>query len=236
MAALALTSVRRPGTVSFMAKQAKEPPVEIIARALVRRSRSATLATALTGKREGWPYASLVTVAFTMDGAPILLMSKLADHTRNLMEDARASLLFEEASHLPNPQTGPRVTLTGRLKTTRDKNLAARFLARHPGAALYADFADFDFYKMTVERAHFVGGFGRANWIAAKKFLLDKEMIRVFESSEPHMIERLTGEKAEILAQNFGKGWKIVALDPEGFDLVRGKSFKRFEFDKPVNS
>ncbi|NQU57564.1 MAG: pyridoxamine 5'-phosphate oxidase family protein, partial [Rhodospirillales bacterium] len=203
-----------------MAKEDQAETVEVIARALVRRSRSAALASALTGRRQGWPYASLVSVACATDASPLLLISTLADHTRNLAEDARASLLFEEASGLPNPQTGPRVTLTGRLKPTTEKVSAQRFLAHHPGAELYAGFTDFRFYRMQVERAHYVGGFGRANWMAAKKFLFDAKASDAVAAAEQNLIKRLNGVHAKALLGLVGKNWRICSVDPEGLDLT----------------
>jgi len=133
------------------------------ARRLLKRARLAALATSLV--RGGWPYASLVTVAADADGSPILLLSDLADHTKNLAGDPRASLLIDEAEGLANPQTAERLTVMGRLKRSDDPSLRRRFLSMHPKARLYADFGDFHFYRMTVTRAHYVGGFGRALWI-----------------------------------------------------------------------
>lgn len=216
----------------------KTPDTGLIAeaRALVRRARSASLGTALTGRRKGWPYVSLVSVACAADASPLLLISTLADHTRNLADDDRASLLFEEAGGLANPQAAPRVTLTGRLKPTGDEALARRFLARHPGAALYAGFADFGFYRMEVERAHYVGGFGTAKWFAAKAFLFDQGIARSIAVDEERMLRRLEGDLAEDLARAAGKAAKPIAVDPEGIDLKRRNAFKRLNFIKPIKS
>lgn len=219
-----------------MAKAEQNQDIDVIARALVRRNRSATLATALTGRRQGWPYASLVSVACLADASPVLLLSTLADHTRNLAEEPRASLLFEEASGLANPQTGPRVTLTGRLKPTSDPLPARRFLARHPAAELYAGFADFRFYRMKVERAHYVGGFARANWMAAKKFLYDAKSSDAVAAAEQNLIERLNRDQAQVLARLAGKPVTLCAIDPEGLDFISGKTFRRVPFVRPVRS
>jgi heme iron utilization protein len=229
--------------IVVMVKKIGNPAIDVITRALVRRCRSAVLATALGGKRKGWPYASLVTVACRTDGSPILLMSTLADHTRNLLEDPRASLLFEEASYLPNPQTGPRVTLTGTLHPTDDAALASRFLSRHPGAKLYAGFADFRFYVMKVDRAHYVGGFGRAKWLGAKKFLFEAKASEALAVGETKALKRLNEKYAQSLLRlmdNAGKKsnklWTAYGLDPEGIDLVRNNIFGRIEFDRPVQT
>ncbi len=229
--------------IGLMAKQKQSEQIDSIARGLVRRCRSATLATALRGRRQGWPYASLVTVACAVDASPILLMSTLADHTRNLIDDSRASLLFEEASSLPNPQTGPRVTITGRLIPTTDKDLARRFLARHPGAEQYAGFADFCFYGMKVERAHYVGGFGRAYWLSAKQFLFDRDASQTLAATETEILERLNREYGQTLSKLIEKPkkttkkfWKAYGLDPEGLDLARNNTHRRIEFLNTVKT
>ncbi|MEE9545585.1 MAG: hypothetical protein V3V55_08360, partial [Rhodospirillales bacterium] len=190
----------------------QSPPCE--ARGLIRRARSAALATALTvrrkspqaGKRrrqqaQDWPYASMVTLACDGDASPLLLLSDLADHSRNLKTLERASLLIEAASGLPNPQTGPRVTIMGRIEKTDDPRHARRFLARHPGARMYAGFRDFNFYRMSVERVYFVGGFGRAVWFQGRKFLLDAK-------SSPDL-ERRDGDLGRVCIAAEGSGLDV---------------------------
>lgn len=211
------------------------------ARALIRTRRSAVLATALATDG-GWPYASLVTVACDVDGSPITLFSALSDHTRNLAADPRASLLLEDASRRANPQTGPRATLLGRLVPDDDPRLRRRFLATHPGAAQYADFGDFRFFRMAVERVHWVGGFARARWLGAPDVLADAEGSRRLAEAEPEILDRVGREDAEAidrcarsLLRRAGRGWRIVAIDPEGCDLRRGETaFARLPFPAPV--
>ena len=116
------------------------------ARALMRRSRAAMVSTALKSG-DGWPYGSLVSVAFDSDLSPLMLFSTLSDHTRNLAQDPRASLLFEETSRLKNPQTGPRVSVLGLITKTSAERHQRRFLALHPEAAVYAGFGDFGFER-----------------------------------------------------------------------------------------
>ncbi len=116
--------------------------------------------------KSGTPYVSLTTIAVGEDVKPILLLSGLAEHSKNLTSQNQASLLIERASHLKNPQTGPRVTLIGSISKSdldADKQL---FLSIHPSAAAYAGFGDFAFYKMTVDKVHYVGGFGAAHWFS----------------------------------------------------------------------
>ncbi len=214
-----------------------------LARAIVRRSRSASLATAIPSK-DGFPYVSLVTVACDMDASPLMLFSTLADHTRNLIDDPRASLLFEETSRRGNPQTGPRVTLSGKIRRVKDIRLAERFLARHPQARMYAGFGDFSFYRMTVERAHWVGGFARARWLPARRVMfMDKDACAAIADCEAGVVEHMNADHPDAvdvyangLLGRKGAGWSMTGIDPEGIDLRRGAQFARLSFEEPVRS
>ncbi len=147
-----------------------EQPASMVRR-LMAAARQATLATALARDGSGRPYASLVLVALAADGDPILLLSDLADHSRNLATEPRAALLFDGTAGLDDPLTGPRATVLGHMRPIADGatagGLKAAFLARHPGAAGYADFGDFRIYRMVVDSAHLVAGFGRIHWLSA---------------------------------------------------------------------
>lgn len=210
------------------------------AAALLRRARSGALATALTSD-QGRPYASLVTVALDVDGSPVFLFSELSDHTKNLAVDGRASLLIEEASRHTNPQTGPRITLVGRVDRDAEPRLRRRYLARHPSASLYAGFADFHVFRMTVEHVHFVGGFGRARWLGAADLLADRAAADAIAGCEENLLLRMNGECAAdvtLLALHLlnrrGNGWQIVGVDPAGADLRRGAAFARLQFPHPA--
>jgi len=133
------------------------------ARGLIRAADRAVLATS----QDGWPYASLVLPALDTDGAPLLLLSDLAEHAKNLKADPRCSLLYDGTAGLADPLTGPRVTVLGEARPIQDRDLLARFVARQPSAKLYAGFGDFRLYRMAVARAHLVAGFGRIHWIGA---------------------------------------------------------------------
>src|SRR5689334_21205250 len=100
--------------------------------------------------------------------------SSAADAARRLIRACdRATLATAMPAGSDNALTGPRVTVLGRIAPSEDPADRARFLARHPSAALYADFADFRFYRVAVERAHLVAGFGRIDWVDAAALLFD---------------------------------------------------------------
>lgn len=202
-------------------------------RRVVRGCRKAALAT-LAADGSG-PYASLVTVALDHDLAPLLLLSGISDHTRNLLADARLSLLFDGTEGHPNPQTGPRVTLCGMAARTDCDRLRARFLARHPGAARYASFGDFGLWRVEPSRAHFVGGFGRAVWFDAP-FGLEPAVAAGLVTAEAGILDHMNADHADAVdclahaAGGEGTGWRMVAVDPDGAELAREDSLLRTPF------
>src|SRR5438876_3899725 len=118
----------------------------LTARRLLRSLDRAALATSLAPASGGGPYVSLVLAATAADGAPLLLISDLAQHTMNIAAEPRVALLFDGTGGFDEPLTGPRVSVLGRAERTADAGLRARYVARHPSAALYAGFADFNLY------------------------------------------------------------------------------------------
>jgi heme iron utilization protein len=134
------------------------------ARTLVASRSTGTLCT-LALDPAGYPYGSFVTVAFDA-GNPVFLISSLAEHTRNLERDPRASLLVAE-SGAADPLANGRVTLLGPCTRVGSDETSARtaFLATHPNAGYYADFRDFGFWRLQVESVRYIGGYGRMSWV-----------------------------------------------------------------------
>ena len=206
------------------------------ARGLLRRVDRASLATAFGAGRDVYPYASLVLVAADYDASPLLLISNLAEHTKNLVHDARASLLFDGTTGLDDPLTGARVTVLGTLRPDDDAVRRRRFVARHPSAALYAGFKDFALYRMEVARAHLVAGFGRIHWIEAQELLL-RDDVAWLRTGEPGILEHMNHDHAatiDLYAQRLlalsGDGWRITGVDREGADLRRSGAIARLDF------
>ena len=211
------------------------------ARAVARACRKAVLATSLQPAIAGQsatPYASLVLVAFDHDATPLLLISQLAEHTRNIQASAAVSLLCDGTEGYAEPLTGPRATLLGRAEITDEPRHRARFLARPPGAALYADFKDFALYKLNVSRAHIVAGFGRIHWFDDFRYggdwaaLAEAEAGIVAHMNEDHAdaVQLYAGRLLGLT----GTGWRLCGIDPEGADLILDGRLARLPFDKPV--
>jgi len=132
------------------------------------RARSATLAT-LAREPAGYPYASLVAVAWDAVGRPLLCISALAEHTKNLAAHKEASLLVvEQAAEGADPLSLGRVTMIGPCEPVAEEDRTdarARFLRAVPSSATYADMRDFAWYRLEPVSLRYVGGFGRMTWI-----------------------------------------------------------------------
>jgi len=211
-------------------------------RQLLRQGCSATLSTALA-THQSWPYASFVTYATDHSGALIFLFSDLSDHARNLQADNRASVLVERTSNRKYPQTGPRVTLVGKIRKTRDPQHAERFFARHPRARMYAGFADFHFYRMPVERAHYVGGFAKAVWFRGRDLGVPASVAGPFADAEAAILQHMNDDHADAidlyanrLLERKGSGWKMTGVDADGIDVCKTGRFARLAFDQPLKS
>ncbi len=228
-----------------------EPKPGVMVRGLVRAAERASLASALARDGSGRPYASLVLSACDHDGSPILLLSDLAEHSKNLAAEPRAALLFDGTAGHDEPLTGPRASLLGEIRPIEDTagngaaRLKARYLARHPGAKTYAGFADFRLYRMTVESAHLVAGFGRIHWLAGPEVRFDTAGCGALAEAEADIVAHMNadhGAALEAIALRLlglpkpdrGGAWVMTGIDPEGFDLRAGGRRARAGFAAPL--
>ncbi len=205
-------------------------------RQLLRRARTCSLSTLSRG--DGTPYGSLANIASDGAGRPLILISRLAWHTQNLEADARGSVLAGELPAKGDALVGPRVTVLGRFERVEDANLRRRYLARHPQAALYADFPDFSFWRLSPSAIHGVAGFGRIETLTPDEvFPVAAEM----EALEMSAIEHMNHDHAEAIhlyATKILKAppgpWRVLAIDPDGADIGLHEQSLRMEFHSPV--
>lgn len=214
--------------------------ISLQSRLLLRQTRTAALGTAMP--ETGHPYVSLVNVATDIVGQPLLLISKLAIHTQNLLSDRRASLLVcaPDDTRGEDPLTRMRITLIGTMREAPD--VRERYLAVHPAASLYAGFADFSFWRLEPESVHAVAGFGRISTFPGQDMLLPPEAAAAFAAIEggatQHMNEDHTdviGDFARMLGQPPGD-WRMATADLDGLDLVLGERTVRLPFPEPLAS
>jgi len=210
----------------------------LAAKKLLREGRSGALATLVAGS--GDPYCSLVNVATAVDGAPLLLLSKLALHTKNLLADARVSLMLDERKE-GDPLEGARVMLMGTCAKDSDRLSGPAYLRRHPEAEMFANFADFGFYRMDIARAHLVAGFGRIVDLKPQDVRTDISDAGALVESEVDAIAHMNADHAgacrlyatRLLGASDGD-WRCVGIDPEGLELQKGRTALRLPFPQRV--
>ncbi len=211
------------------------------ARRLLRAARAGTLATAAAG---GQPFASLVTPATAPDGSVLLFLSTLSEHTRHLLADPRCALMVTGAAEGANPQTAPRVTVTGLAAPEPDAALKARWLAVHPYAELYAGFGDFGLWRLRPEGALLVGGFARALRLSAAELLPDAASVASLAAAEAGIVAHCNADHADAMtqlagAEPAGGAWRMVAADVDGCDLAEAepepaRAVRRVAWSAPV--
>ncbi len=209
------------------------------ARKLLRAARSGTLATQTGGQ----PFASLVTPATAPDLSVLLLLSALSEHTRHLRAEPRCALLAAGAPDGPNPQTAPRLTVTGLAEPVPEAEaeaLKARWVALHPYAAFYADFDDFALWRLRPVAALYVGGFARAARLAREALLPDADAVAAVAGAEVGILAHCNEHHADALrriahhAGGHGHGWVMAAVDVDGCDLMQDETVLRIAWSAPV--
>jgi len=209
------------------------------ARTLMRRAFKGALAS--LESPSGAPYASLITLATDVSGVPIFLISTLARHTKNLVDDPRAAILIDGSGGAADPLQGARLTLSGRAEKVNDEAVKRRFLARHPEAAFYVDFPDFAFWRLALEGAHYIGGFGRIFDLTPGDILVCLQGAESLVEAEPGIVAHMNDDHAdavELYALAFTGGdpgpWRMTGIDPEGCDIALGADARRVLFATSV--
>ena len=212
----------------------------VAAKKLLREGRSGALATLMPGS--GDPYCSLVNVATAADGAPLLLISRLAVHTKNVLADPRVSLMIDERKE-GDPLQGARVMLMGTAAATEDADVRRRYLDRQPEAEMFVGFADFAFYRLALKAAHLVAGFGRIVDLKPQDILTETGDASELVAAEPEILAHMNGDHADavrlyatkLLGAPDGE-WRCVGCDPEGLELQRGRTALRLPFPQRVRA
>ena len=222
-----------------------QPTVEFdaakLTRSLLRRSRQGALATLMADS--GDPYCSLVNVASYADGSPILLISRLALHTRNILADHRVSLMLDERAE-GDPLEGSRIMLAGRAEQAGTDDLPAlrrRYLNAHPSAETFVDFNDFSFFRIRPSGAHLVAGFGRIVDLKPAQFLTVISDAGALLEAEQGAIDHMNADHRDatnlyatrLLGAEVAD-WRCTGCDPDGLDLQAGANTLRLDFPERV--
>jgi heme iron utilization protein len=222
-----------------------QPPADFDAarqaRLLLRRSRQGALATLMAGS--GDPYCSLVNVASHADGSPILLISRLALHTKNILGDSRVSLMLDERAE-GDPLQGSRIMLAGRAEQADGvaaEALRRRYLNAHPSAEVFVNFKDFSFFRIRPVAAHLVAGFGRIVDLEPEAFLTDISGAAALLEAEQGAIDHMNADHRETMnlyaSALLGAApadWRCTGCDPDGIDLQAGATTLRLDFPRRI--
>ena len=187
--------------------------------------------------------ASRVSLATDSSGCPVFPISRLSGHFTVLDNDPRASVLLGDPGK-GDPLAHPRITIFGRASCVKDTSadrVRARFLSRHPKSALYADFADFAFWRLEIGGATFNDGLGKAYEMTREHLIapVDGTLEEMESNAVAHMNEDhldAIALYAETFAGRLGGHWRLASFDLEGLDLTSGDDVARVWFDPPLAS
>jgi len=186
---------------------------------------------------EGYPFGSIAPYALDYEGQPAMLISEIAQHTRNIKRDRRVSLtVFDQCAD--DPQASGRLTWIGDAEpiSMSETEVRRRYLRYFPSAESYFDTHDFTFYRIRLRRARFIGGFGEIYWVESDSMILTNP----FRASEESIVDHMNSDHAnalihycELLGHRV-EAATMTGIDSEGFDLLANKRKLRFDFDSPI--
>lgn len=211
------------------------------ARQFLRSTRSGILST-ISAKFEGYPFGSVAPFVLDHDGQPLILISTLAEHTKNIISNPKVSLLVFAGTE--DLHANARLTLMGDASPADkdDMLLRARYLRYFPSAAQYFETHDFSFYRIQICQARYIGGFGKISWVASKELASPPNQLADLEAG---MLEHMNTDHADNLlayCKHFhgvnAESAEMLGIDSDGFDVLAknqtGERMLRFNFEQPV--
>ena len=207
------------------------------ARQFLSSTHSGVLST-ISARLGGYPFGSIAPFVLDHDGNPLILISTIAEHTKNIQADARVSLIaFDPAT--PDMQAGARLTVIGKaIPTDKDERLRARYLRYFPQAEGYFGMHDFLFHRIEMEQARFIGGFGKIHWIAGDELCAPPHRLATEETA---ILDHMNADHAENLRAYCrhvhgveAAQAAMIGIDTAGFDVRVDGKLLRFAFDTPV--
>jgi heme iron utilization protein len=208
------------------------------ARGFLRRTRSGVLSTH-SARFAGYPFGSIAPFVLDQDGRPLILISTIAEHTRNIQKNPHVSLIaFDHAA--PDMQAGGRLTLLGEasIADKQEGPLRARYLSYFPQAAQYFDMHDFLFHRIEIRQARYIGGFGNIHWIPGAELLPPANQLA---KQEAGILAHMNADHVDSLRAYCRHAHEVevesaemVGIDTDGFDIRADGRLLRFGFETPV--
>ncbi|UCH83728.1 MAG: pyridoxamine 5'-phosphate oxidase family protein [Candidatus Latescibacterota bacterium] len=211
------------------------------ARALIRRTDAGVLSTHSVELR-GYPFGSLTPFVASHEGRPVVFISKLAQHTKNIVADPRLCLtVFDPAEK--NRQTSTRVSIMGDgepVPSDQVQVLAERYFSFFPSARRFADFPDFQFYWVEPHQVRFIPGMGQIHWLEKTGWLVPTPDWKADETEIIQQVNERHTRSLDSLCRHFyeiqPKCAQVIAADPEGFHIRADDDILYFVFERPCIS
>jgi len=189
---------------------------------------------------EGYPFGSIAPYALNYESEPTILISDIAQHTRNIKQNNKVSLtVFDQC--VDDPQSHGRLTWIGDAESIDPNDMATRerYLRYFPSAESYFETHDFSFYRIRLRRARFIGGFGQIFWIEPDAMLVNNP----FRETEKGIVEHMNRDHqkallhyCQILGRESVDAVVMTGIDSEGFDLLADKRKLRMDFESPIHT
>lgn len=188
----------------------------------------------------GYPFGSVVPYVLDHDACPVMLVSRLAEHTKNLAADARASLLiYETGADSADIQAQARVTLLGKAELVPDPlAIESRYERFFPATAGYRTQLDFAFWRIVPVTLRAIAGFAKVHWVSREAYAPPANSLA---ADEPSILEHMNADHAQTLRAycrlrqvDVNQSVSMIGVDCDGFDLNVDGRLVRFEFDAPV--
>jgi putative heme iron utilization protein len=215
------------------------PDQELTARRLLNHQSFGVLSTH-SSDVEGYPFGSIAPYALDYEGQPAILISEIAQHTRNIKQNKKVSLtVFDPKAE--DPQASSRLTWIGDAESIdpSETEIRRRYLRYFPSAESYFETHDFSFYRIRLRRARFIGGFGQIFWIEPNSMLVSNP----FRETERGIVEHMNRDHQKALFHycRVLRGVEVdvvtmTGIDSEGFDMLAGKLKLRIDFDSPIHT
>ncbi|MBC7474673.1 MAG: DUF2470 domain-containing protein [Candidatus Sericytochromatia bacterium] len=206
------------------------------ARKLFRENSYGVLST-ISLDVEGYPFGSVTPYCLSNSLEPLLLISNIAQHTKNILANSKVSLtVFNNANS--DVQAGGRITYVGDAIKTDLEEDKTKYATYFPKSKEYFGFHDFSVFKIQFKRVRFIGGFGNIFWLDEKEFAIQNPLLSVSERIITHMNDDHHDsiiKYCRVLKNLSVEEAKIISIDSEGFDVLADNNFVRFNFDEPVN-
>jgi heme iron utilization protein len=189
---------------------------------------------------QGYPFGSIAPFMLNYDGEPTMLISDIAQHTRNIKRNNKVSLTIFDSRAI-DPQASGRLTWIGdaELIDPSDTEIRQRYLRYFPAAESYFETHDFSLYRIGLRRARFIGGFGQIYWIEPEAMLVRNP----FRATERGIIEHMNQDHREallhyckVLAGTKAATVTMIGIDSEGFDMLVDERKLRIDFDTPIST